>query len=264
MNNSKTVLINSENRTSGTSSDFTYLLPSDGEYTHVAVLGANIPVSYYLVQKPYNTFTLIEGNTQIYIDLEEGNYNVNSFKSVVKELLNSKSVNGYVYDMEFSNDYERAQTAKYTFLVSGNPPNVLPSIMFPDQGELHSQFGFEHGSTNTFNNQGKLVSTSVVNFIPESVLTIQSTLCEDSNLITIFNDNAMPYSNISFQCQTDLYKRKLRGRAKDSVYRFTVVNKNGQNINLNGQPILLNLLLFNDNERYKEDIQNYIKYRINK
>ena len=204
-----------------------------------------------------------EGASVIVITVPEGNYNVNNFRAVIKELLISKSPNGYAYDIVFSNDSNKPQLAKYTFTVTGNTPSIQPSIIFHDQGELHSQFGFEHGSTNIFNNQGKLVSTSVVNFIPESVLTIQSNLCEDNNLLTIFNDNAIPYSNISFQCQTALYKKKLRGRAKDSLYKFTIVNKNGQHINLNGQPILLNLLLFNDNERYKEDIQNYIKYRLN-
>ena len=46
MSSSKTVLINSENRQSGTSSSFTYAIPNDGDYQYVAVLGCNIPVSY--------------------------------------------------------------------------------------------------------------------------------------------------------------------------------------------------------------------------
>ena len=45
MNSSKTVLINSENRVSGTMSYFTYYIQNDGDYTYVTVLGANIPVS---------------------------------------------------------------------------------------------------------------------------------------------------------------------------------------------------------------------------
>jgi hypothetical protein len=256
------VLINSEDRESGTSSSFKYFISNEGNtYTHAVVLGCNIPVSYYLIQEPYNHFTLVEEGINIRIDIPEGNYNVNSFKNTVKELLNAATQNTYVYDVIFENDYIGRATGKYTFTCTGF---VTPPIfVLPKDGELHAQFGFEHGSTNTFDETGNMRSSSVVNFIPETVLTISSDLCEDSNLLTIFNDNAMPYSNISFQCQTHLYKKKLRRNAKDSLYTFSLISKNGTDINLNGQPILLNILLFNDDDKYKRDIQDYIRYRIN-
>jgi hypothetical protein len=262
MNSSKTVLINSENRQSGTSSSFTYFISNEGNtYTHALVLGCNIPVSYYLIQEPYNTFTLVEEGADIVISIPEGNYNVNSFKNTVKTLLNAATQNSYVYDIVFENDYIGRATGKYTFAVTGFV--TPPTFIFPKDGELHAQFGFTHSSTNVFDIEGIMRSTSVVNFIPETVLTISSDLCEDSNLLTIFHDNALPYSNISFQCQTQLYKKKLRRNAKDSLYSFSLLSKNGTDINLNGQPILLNILLFNDNDQYKKDIQNYIGYRIN-
>ena len=261
MNSSKTVLINSEDRQSGTSSSFTYHISSEGNsYTHALVLGCNIPVSYYLIQEPYNTFILVEQGTNVTITIPEGNYNVNSFKNVLKVLLNTSTLHGWIYDVIFENDYIGRATGKYTYKCTGF--SSPPSFTFNEKGELHAQFGFDHGSTNTFDSLGSLRSTAVVNFIPETVLTITSDLCEDSNLLTIFHDNAQPYSNISFQCQTQLYKKKLRRNCKDSLYKFSLISKNGTDINLNGQPILLNILLFNDNDKYKRDIQDYIRYRI--
>jgi len=259
--NSKTVLINSENRQSGTSSSFTYAIPNDGDYQYVAVLGCNIPVSYYLIQEPYNTFTLVEEGTNITITIPEGNYNVNSFKNTVKGLLNAATTHGSIYDIIFENDYVGRATGKYTFTCTGF---ITPrSFIFPKDGELHAQFGFEHSSTNTFDSLGIMRSSSVVNFIPETVLTIASDICEDGNLLTIFHDNAQPYSNISFQCQTQLYKKKLRGSGKDSLYNFTLLSKNGTKIDLNGQPMLLNLLLFKDDDKYKEYIKQYVLFKMN-
>jgi len=261
MSSSKTVLINSENRQSGTTSSFSFYIPNEGNsYTHALVLGCNIPVSYYLIQEPYNTFTLVEEGLNKKIFIPEGNYNVNSFRKVLKGLLNTETLHSWVYDVIFENDYAGRATGKYTYTVTGFTSS--PSFVFPEDGELHSQFGFDHGTTNTFDSLGGLRSTAVVNFIPETVLTISSDLCEDNNLLTIFHDNAQPYSNISFQCQTQAYKKKLRRNCKDSLYNFSLISKNGYSINLNGQPILLNLLLFNDDDKYKRDIQDYIRYRI--
>jgi hypothetical protein len=161
----------------------------------------------------------------------------------------------------FENDYIGRATGKYTFKCTGF--TLPPSFVFPQDGELHAQFGFDHSSSNTFDGDGFMRSTAVVNFIPETVLTISSDICEDGNLLTIFHDNAQPYSNISFQCQTQLYKKKIRGSGKDSLYNFSLLSKNGTKINLNGQPILLNLILFKDDDKYKEYIKQYVLFKMN-
>ena len=259
---SKTILINSEDRNSGTSSDFTYEIPNNGDFTHCCILGCNIPVSYYLIQAPYNTFTLTELSSSIVITVPIGNYNVNSFQTVLTVLLNTNSPNNWIYSMVFNNDFLLQATGMYTFKVTGNS-GQQPRFVFPVNSEIHTQMGFNGKSTVIFSGNS-LTSTNVLSFIPETVLSIQSDLCEDSNLLTIFHNNSIPYANISFQCQTDLYSKRLRSNAKDSLYNFNLLDQNGRNINLNGLPLLMNILLYKKDEQYKTDIQNYIKYKVSK
>ena len=257
---SRNYLINSENRVSGTTSSFGYYIPNDGQYTHCIVLGANIPVSYYLIQAPYNKFTLYENNVPIEIEIPVGNYNVSSFQIVVQNLLNTNTQIGNIYEISFANDYEQHSTGKYTFTCT-NTSSPEPQLVFDNNGEVHAQFGFSHASANTFVN-GVLQSETVVNFISETVLTISSDLCDDTNLLTIFYDNAEPYSIISFQAQSDLYGRKLRTGGKDSLYQFSVLSRNGHKLDLNGLPAVMDLLLYREDHSWKTDIQNYIKYKV--
>lgn len=267
MKNSKTILINSEltNISTGTTSSFGWEINNDGHYTHCCVLGCNIPVSYYLIQSPDNQFILTEEGVDIIIAIPPGNYNVNSFRDVVKGLLNTNTLNAYVYDITFDDDFTSESTGKYTFTVTAlAPPTTPPAFTFVAAGELHSQFGFSHSSTNSFGVGLSMDSTAVVNFIPETVLKIWSDICDDTELLTVFHDNAIPYSNISFQCQTNLYVKKLKDKASSSIYHFTLLSKSGTKIDLNGQPMSINLLLFTpEDDSYKQDIKNYIKWKVN-
>jgi hypothetical protein len=258
----KTILINSDNRNSGTSSDFTFTIPTDGDiiYTHVCVLGCNIPVSYNLVQSPYNTFTLREDVIDTVITIPAGNYNVNSFNDVLTTLLNTLSPHSWKYTITFNNDFTTQSTGLYTFTCTLF--TIPPMFIFPPLAEIHTQFGFANNSTNVFSSGGVLLSSNVVSFIPQTVLTIYSNICENRNLLTIFHDNAIPYSNISYQCQTELYSKKLSNSGKDSIYHFSLINKNGVKIDLNGLPMLMNLLLYKIDDSYKQDIKDYIRYKL--
>lgn len=265
MKNSKTVLINSEvtNINSGTTDSFAFEVKNDGAYSHCCVLGLSIPISYYLVDR-FNTFTLIEEGTPTIITIPIGNYNAISFMTIVIALLNNNSPHHYNYNMTFDNDFVKQATGKYTFTVSGC--TTAPSLIFNSEGELHSQFGFSHNSTNVFTGSPPnctMLSTAVVNFVSESVLTVWSDICEDTELITVFSYNAVPYSTVSFQCQSNLYSKKLRDEGLSNIYHFRLLNKNGQSLNLNGQPMIINLLLYTpEDETYKNDVKNYIKYKV--
>ena len=73
--------INSNNRSSGTNENFSYILDIDRNfnYDRVLLLDATIPKSFYNVQTGFNTFTISEDNITRSITLPIGNYNRNSF-----------------------------------------------------------------------------------------------------------------------------------------------------------------------------------------
>ena len=260
----KTFLINSENRVSGSTSSFSYYIPNEGNWTHALVLGCNIPVSYYLVQSPFNVFTLYEEEgVPIQIQIPDGNYNVQSFKTVVQTLLNNASTTPYTYTITFENEFSAQSTGLYTYNITPAPVGYLPRFVFHDGSELHMQFGFPHASTNIFDANGTMISSNVVNFIPENTLHIWSDLVQDTNLITLFSDNTVPYSNISFQSQSEIYSKRLNQGGKDNLFNFSLLSGSGQHLNLNGLPILLNILLYKEEDKsYQESIKNYIKYKV--
>ena len=264
MKNSKQILINSElnpgnaNLVSGSGNEFSYHISNDNSYTHVICLGLSVPISYYLIQEGYNTFTLLEGAIYTSISIPAGNYNSTSFATVVKGLLNTYSAHDWTYNMTFPNDFVGNSTGKYVYSVSGN--DSQPSLIFADN-ELHKQFGFTHSSTNTFVSN-TLTSTSIVDFIPENTLTIWSDICDDTSLLTVFSNNVVPFSKLGWEAQTDLYAKRFTTTV-NNTYRFSLLGSAGSKISLNGLGLCINLLLFTpDDQSYKQDIKNYIRYRI--
>jgi hypothetical protein len=171
--------INSYNRISGTNSNFSYKFNINAtiNYTHVVVLQASIPKTYYLISQNYNTFILQENATQIIIAISVGTYNKNSFRLALQNLLTNNSVNHWTYTITAINPDIQVDTGLYTFNVSTN--SSQPSIIFSgDNNNCYEQMGFMANSVNTFvSNQ--LISVNVVNFSLESTLFIHSDICQN-------------------------------------------------------------------------------------
>lgn len=252
---SRIYYINSQNRISGSDSNFSYLIPIDDQYTHVCVLQASIPMSFYLVRNGYNTFILNEKGTDILVTIPEGNYNYNNFMTTFKNALNNASLNHWSYDITFNN-----QTAKYTYNVTNN--DAQPSFQF--NNHLSQQSGFQEGTLYTFSNN-ILESVNVLNFIPESTIFIQSdiVLNQDKSILQeIYSNNTIPLSNIVYNLSTNVqtYAKKLKTNASN-IFHFSINDEKANELYLNGQAVLITLLL------YKEDItgdmiKKYIKYRL--
>ena len=75
------VYINSANKISGTDASFQIQLQFNTrkKYNRAALVGANIPKTYYAIATPKNTFILVENSTQITITVTPGTYNRNAF-----------------------------------------------------------------------------------------------------------------------------------------------------------------------------------------
>ena len=253
--------INSINRFAGTTNNFTYVvnIPDSSNYDSVAVMQANIPMSYYLVQSGYNTFNLREGGTTVTVTIPIGNYNANSFITVVVPLLNAASPNHWTYTMTLPNTFTQPSTGKYTFTVSGN--TTQPSFIFTEN--VNELFGFPINTTATFVGN-TLVSQNVLKFILEDSLVIHSDICEsDGNILQeVFGNNTQTFSNITFlNPDIECYSRKLNAN-KSNLYTFSLNDERGRGVDLNGLNMFFSIVLFKRNN-FSQIFKEYIKYTIN-
>lgn len=265
MQSSNIYYINSIHRTSGAPGSFSYELqiPKNENYDRVTLLQANIPVSYYLVPKGYNTFQLVENNgvstTTTTITVPVGNYSANAFMSVIIPLINTASPNGWIYSVSLPNGFTSSNTGKFTFTVANNSGHQ-PSFVMSNMWEL---FGFEEASTNTFVGNA-LTSTNVVKFVPEDSLMIHSDICdngENSILQEVFGNNSIALSNIVYQCPDVLsYSRKLRTN-QSSSYSFSITDEHGRQVDLNGVNVIFTIILFKK-DNFSSVFKNYLKMQL--
>jgi len=253
--------INSYNRLSGTNSNFSYKLPVDQtkNFNKVIVLQASVPKSYYLVSAGYNTFILRENSSDIIITVPVGNYNKDSFQTVLSNLLTSNSLNGWVYTITSPNALKTADTSKYTILVSGN--SSQPSIVFTNEhNNCYELLGLNSNSTNTFV-ANTLTSTNVINFSLESTLFIHSDICQnrftDNVLQEIYTPGVSYNSFIRYECITpEFYAKDYVG--KSDIYQFYLTDENGNMIDTNGLNINITLCIFRQTD-IDLSIENYIE-----
>ena len=244
MLSSRIYYVNSANRLSGTNAHFSYPLniPQDGGFDHVVLLQANIPISYYVVQAGYNTFTLQEDDATITITMVPGNYNASSFASILTTKLNNASVKHWTYTVSFPNVFTEANTGKFTFTVSGN--SVPPVFVFTNS--LWEQMGFNKNTSYTWDAHS-ITSPNVINFMPESHIIIHSDIVgnQDNDILQeIFNNNAQPLSNAVYQCYDTLGYSKRLSTNQSNVYWFSITDEDNVELFLNGVHCIFTLLLY--------------------
>lgn len=252
--------INSHNRESGTNSNFTYKLKINHDliYDKVVLLDCSIPKSYYIIQNGLNTFTLQEDTDLAVITVTPGNYNRNSLRSMLIQLLNSESPNGWIYDITNNNINTAVDDGKFAYTVSGN--SSQPIFIFTNF--LYEQMGFNSNSTNVFVGNS-LSSTNIINLNPESTLFLRSDICNNQqdnilqNIITVHNST---FSYIIFQNPNVEEYAKNFSQNKYNVYRFILTDEDGNEIHLNGLNIVFTIMLYKSNSVFNL-IKRYLKFK---
>jgi len=229
----------------------------NGDYDHACVLASSIPISYYMVQSGFNTFSLKEGLLSKIISIDIGNYSIISFSSVLKTALNANTLSSFVYDVKFS-----TVLGKISITVSNN--NTVQPIITMIGTNLYKFFGFNIGSVNSFTSDS-LTSANVCQFITEETLYIHSDLIEnhiDNVLQEVYCGYYPPFSTVPFLNPCPIQYAKKITTTKNNIYNFWLLNENDEPINLNGGNLSLTILFFKktDDSLLKE----YIKYEINK
>ena len=166
---SKIIYLNSEDRISGSASNFLYAvdIPNGSKFDTCCVLSMTIPRSYYIVRDGYNRAKITIDGVSNEFEVPPGNYNVNNFATLLLALLAPFGT----FTMTFS-----TITGKYTYGYTGAATTV--AFVFEDPSRLGHQMGFDEVSENHFNS-GALQSANVVNFVSTSTLFLHSDMVDD-------------------------------------------------------------------------------------
>ena len=246
------VHINSGFRNAGSDSNFDINIPlkKNNSFTHVAVLSASIPKSYYLIGQGENSFIIRENNVDYTITLPVGNYSVTSLIYVLNSLFTGDTSH---YTVTFPDGKTSAQTGKLTF--SHNNAHHGSELVF-ENNHLPEVLGFARGSTNPFiidGNTSTLVSSNVCNFQKESTIFLHSSCAsnggQDDILLELFASGNPDLSNINFESSGNLEEHsKILKDSQSNNYSFYLTDEYGQHIGLNGVNMLITLAFYEKNE----------------
>lgn len=251
--------INSRNRIGGTNSNFVVMLDIDPNVTYdrVVLLDASIPKSYYSVQDGYNTFTVTEGVLTRTITMTPGNYTRTSFANELIWALNTDGL-GWTYSVTYQNIGITVDTGHYFFSVTGNS-SVQPSFTFTDS--LYEQMGFNPNSTYHFI-ANQLESDNVINLNPEQTLFIKSDICQNRNTNTlddIITSTSSSFSQINYVNYQPQETAKIFNGNGKNTFQFILVNEDDIEIDLQGQNMILSVMVFKSNDINKM-LKDFLKF----
>lgn len=239
------IYVNSKQKLDGTHSDFSYEVAVHKGFKKISVVRAQVPKSYYTIVSGKNTFTLTHNSVEYTITVTPARYTARSFRTHIETLLNA-AVTGDPFTVSFPNSGTQAQTGKYTFTSSSGD-----NTTFTFTTGVAEQLGFaENSTTDTFTSGTDLVSTNVINLGGETTLFIHSDICSNNGADTILADiyanaGTDSYSNIVYVNNTPwLDAKDLNVMSGSGSFRFRLADESGNTIDLNGQNMLITLILF--------------------
>src|SRR5680860_776950 len=108
---SRIYYVNSENRLSGTSSNFTYRIdiPDTLKVDSCCVTAMTIPKSFYLIRAGHNSVDVIFDGVPHTVSITPGNYNADDFIEVFLVAVNSLGMGTFTMSLSMV-------TGKYTYL----------------------------------------------------------------------------------------------------------------------------------------------------
>lgn len=254
---SKIFHINSNNRLSGTQSNFTFKLdmPKNNNFDRVCVLECSIPKSYYLIQEGRNSFRVEDNGVISTITIPQGNYSRRSFMNVVNSLLPNH------FEIRYNNTVSEVDTGKFLFYHN----NTHGDQKIYADSFIYEQLGFDKDSINVFiplQNHSEVYSKNVINFQRETTLFLHSDAGNNHDndiLLDVFSNGNPDYSTIVWRI-TDLesHSKPLVSNT-NNVFGFNLTDENDVNIDLNGLPLLITLIMYKKNN-ISRMISGMIKY----
>jgi hypothetical protein len=253
--NVRVVVVDSSDRYSGTSSNFSIdlKLPSSvSDFDRVSLNQISIPRSWYDVKAPYNKFYLLEsgGAGLIPIEITEGMYNVNTLKAALTSSLTFWSPNNLIYDVYYPNPATEVNTNKFNFVCLTNNA-ITKQFIFTDG--LYQQLGFEKNSTNSFiNGNAELYSTNSISISYINRLFLKSNCCstsQDNVLQDILVAGQFPstsyifYENLNWDTNSKAFTNP-----HNNSWDFQLFDKYGDIVDLNGLEMVFSLTFYKKNK----------------
>ena len=246
---SRTIIINSSNRASGSDSNFTYHIDelTKNKYNRCCLIKALIPRSYYLVEEGINdSFTLTENGTDHTVTIAEGNYSLVSMRIALQQALNDAG--SYTYAVSYPAKTQ-VDTGKWTFSVSDNS-SVQPIFTFAEKS-LREICGFTVGSHQFTTNT--LTSSAVIKLQKEDALKIFCNMVEFDILGIAFVTSDPSYSNTMYEVTDVEAQSKRLINNEVGTYNFYITDENNIEKEMNSQNIVLELLFW-----YESDIMDRV------
>ena len=232
------LFISSDERDSGTSSDFHISLPShllacqQHQRMRLVLNDVVMPYTFYNVQDTNRHFELVENGVSTQVALDVGSYHAIQLRDHLKSRLDYYSSQSYTYTVVFSEVDSR-------FTISIASPVGVNQINF-GLHSAHKLLGFERSSTNTFPSD-IMSSTKAVSMMYTDALYLHCDLLNTNvdrrtggkevfHLSTAFAKlpiNTTPFSNIIFSNQNDDYMLNLIDRRVGGLHFWVTTAEHG-------------------------------------
>lgn len=181
---SQFLAIESIDRASGTSHQFTYRLPhSIKNVKRITLLNAEIPNTTYNVRSPYNTFQFIRSSTTYTATVTEGVYTSTSLLSALAAAMTAA-------DSDTTFSFSTSSTSLKLTMTATNSVTVVDTFLSRSLGFTSGQVGTNITATNTYV-IGDMFLNLVFRNLPTNVISTASSsfrfpLTADSGYIQFF------------------------------------------------------------------------------
>lgn len=266
IDNLLTYHVSSKDRDSGISSDFIIDLNIDQGLkevlTHCVVQSLVVPKSYYNIQENSNLL-LYEGNQEINIYVEPGNYTRQELIKTLQTKFNAQTLNNITYTISKNTTLYEDGKLKITC----DKPEITKKLIFSNN-ELYECMGFNM-TEYIFTNE--IISPNVQNMNSNNIIYLHSNIVSSNNNdFQTSGNNILCYLNNCGSCQSFSYIEKdfdliynMKKLLFNSAMRFYLTSENRE-LNLNGLDINFTISFFRytENIQYYRKFSNYIDYKL--
>lgn len=144
MSSSLFLAVESVDRSSGSSHQFTYNLPhSIKNVQRITLLNAEIPNTCYNIRSPYNTFQFTRSSTTYTATVSEGNYTASTLLSVLATAMNTA-------DASTTFSFTTSSTTLKITMTASNSVTIGNTVLSRSLGFVSGQAGTSITATNTY------------------------------------------------------------------------------------------------------------------